>query len=539
MIRLEPDVVNEKPRVLGGDEKLETSTPQSSQVQRPPPLRLAVAYSPMKPPSPNSPADSSTTQSPTSSLSQVSIAKWSARGSDTTCTSPTIDGSGDVAGVEPPPDGGYGWSYGVYLAYYLSHPLFPTATPTTYALLGGLNFGTATLSAPLLTILTRRHGPRRLILLGALLQTLSLILASFATQTWHLHLTQGVLLGLAVGCAYIPSVAILPQWFEARRSIAAGIAASGSGVGGVLFSFATQPLIDRFSLAWSLRAIAVISGSMLVVAALLLRTRNAAIQPRQHGFAVRLLARYEVVLLLGWAFASLVGYIVLLFSLSDFAQAIGMSARRAADVTGMVNVGTALGRPFVGALSDRWGRIEVAGLVTAACGVSVFAVWVPAEMGGEVVVMLFAVVAGATLGTFWVAIGPLCVEVVGLVELPALLSLAWMVIVVPCTVSEVIALKLRTPNTAHPYIGPQVLAGTAYLVAAVIMLELWRVHRRKDGRAVGGDIEEGAGEAREEVMEEVASADGEKGEKTVKKEEEPVPSDSEKGVNTQKGEENS
>lgn len=138
-----------------------------------------------------------------------------------------------------------------------------------------------------------------------------------------------------------------------------------------------------------------------------------------------------MVLLLGWSFASLVGYIVLLFSLSDFAQAMGMSVRRAADVTGMVNVGTALGRPFVGALSDRWGRIEVAGVVTAVCGVSVFAVWVPAE--GEAVVMLFAVVAGATLGTFWVAIGPLCVEVVGLVELPALLSLAWMVIVVPCT----------------------------------------------------------------------------------------------------------
>ncbi|OAF60847.1 hypothetical protein VC83_02541 [Pseudogymnoascus destructans] len=490
----------------GGDGGSKSEMVQGEPIQRPPILRLAVGDSPMKDASASYPTDSTTADSTTSSLSAVSIAKWSA----VTCTSPTIDSPSGTADIEPPPDGGYGWvcvlscflinafswgvvsSYGVYLAYYLSHPLFPTATPTTYALLGGLNFGTATLSAPLLTILTRRYGPGRLILLGAFLQTLSLILASFATETWHLHLTQGVLLGLAVGCAYIPSVAILPQWFEARRSIAAGIAAAGSGLGGVVFSFATQPLIDRFSLAWSLRAIAVISGSMLLVAALLLRTRNAAIQPKQHGFAIRLLARYEVVLLLGWSFASLVGYIVLLFSLSDFAQAIGMSPHRAADITGLVNVGTALGRPFVGALSDRWGRVEVAGVVTAVCGVSVFAVWVPAEMGGEGVVMLFAVLAGATLGTFWVAIGPLCVEVVGLVELPALLSLAWVVIVVPCTVSEVIALKLRTRGTAHPYIGPQVLAGTAYLVAAGIMLELWRVHRRKAGRAAAGvDVEEG------------------------------------------------
>lgn len=77
------------------------------------------------------------------------------------------------------------------------------------------------------------------------------------------------------------------------------------------------------------------------------------------------------------------------------------------------------------------------------------------------------------------------------------------------TVSEVIALKLRSPGTAHPYIGPQVLAGTAYLVAAGIMLELWRVHRRKVGKAAGVDVEEGA---REVTTEEGVLGDEEKGE---------------------------
>ncbi|OBT58141.1 hypothetical protein VE04_01113 [Pseudogymnoascus sp. 24MN13] len=428
----------------GESEKTQLSEGENSPLQRLPTLHLSVVNPPIQNSSTDSPVDS-IADSPTSTLSALSISKWSIRGPDVTCASPTTDDSTGAADIEPPPDGGWGVvsSYGVYLAYYLTHPLFPTATPTTYALLGGLNFGTATVCAPLLTILTRRDGPRRLILLGAFLQTLSLILASFATETWHLHLTQGVLLGLAVGCAYIPSVAILPQWFEKRRSIAAGMAAAGSGVGGVIFSFVTQPLIDRFSLAWSLRAIAVISGSMLLVAALLLRTRNAAIQPKQHGFAIRLLARYDVVLLLGWSFASLVGYIVLLFSLSDYAQSIGIPPSRAASITGLVNVGTALDRPVVGALA-----IDGEGLRSRAC------------------------------------------------------------------FSEVIALKLRTPGTSNPYIGPQVLAGTAYLVAAGIMLELWRVHRGKSGRAaVGVDVEEGgeAGGVRvrgEDVMEEVVVVSG-------------------------------
>ncbi|KFY92704.1 hypothetical protein V500_04065, partial [Pseudogymnoascus sp. VKM F-4518 (FW-2643)] len=448
--------------VDGGSETVmvQGSKMENSPIQRLPTLHLSVLDPLIQDSSASSPTDS-TAQSPTSSLSQLSISKWSARGSET-CASP-IDGSQDAADIEPPPDGGWGVvsSYGVYLAYYLSHPL-PSATPTTYALLGGLNFGTATLSAPLLTILTRLTSPRLLILLGAFLQTTSLLLASLATQTWHLHLTQGLLLGLAVGFTYIPSVAILPQWFDARRSIAAGIAAAGSG---------PRVVVARYS-----------GGFREYVS-----RRGAVATDAQCGDSAET----------AWVCGEVAG------------EAMGMSVRRAADVTGMVNVGTALGRPFVGALSDRWGRIEVAGVVTAVCGVSVFAVWVPAE--GEAVVMLFAVVAGATLGTFWVAIGPLCVEVVGLVELPALLSLAWMVIVVPCTVSEVIALKLRTPGTAHPYLGPQVLAGTAYLVAAGIMLELWRVHRKKDRRASGVDVEEGVGEMREERMEDMVSGDSEKG----------------------------
>jgi hypothetical protein len=52
-----------------------------------------------------------------------------------------------------------------------------------------------------------------------------------------------------------------------------------------------------------------------------------------------------------------------------------------------------------------------------------------------------------------------------------------------------------------------VLAGTAYLVAALIMLELWRVHRGKTGGAAGVDVEEGAGEV---TMEGMVSGDGEK-----------------------------
>ena len=43
--------------------------------------------------------------------------------------------------------------------------------------------------------------------------------ASFARTTWHLYLTQGALVGLGTGLVYVPSMAILSQWFLKRRSL--------------------------------------------------------------------------------------------------------------------------------------------------------------------------------------------------------------------------------------------------------------------------------------------------------------------------------
>jgi hypothetical protein len=87
-------------------------------------------------------------------------------------------------------------------------------------------------------------------------------------------------------------------------------------------------------------------------------------------------------------------------------------------------------------------------------------------------------------------------EVVGLKELPSMLSLAWMMVVLPCTckrtskpllldlalitvVSEVIALKLRRVNASREFLYAQIFCGLAYLVASFFAFELWRVHRKK------------------------------------------------------------
>lgn len=137
--------------------------------------------------------------------------------------------------------------------HYLSTSHFPTATPTDYAFLGGLTFGSALFFSPLITIATRKLGQKPIMFSGSILMSSGFIAASFARAPEHLYFTQGALVGLDIGALFIPSVQVVPQWFDRRRSLAVGVASSGCGFGGLAFSFATDALIRNVSPAWALR----------------------------------------------------------------------------------------------------------------------------------------------------------------------------------------------------------------------------------------------------------------------------------------------
>ncbi|MCJ1469948.1 hypothetical protein MMC07_008593 [Pseudocyphellaria aurata] len=408
----------------------------------------------------------------------------------------------DPHSPEDPPDGGYGWvcvaacfaincftwgvvsTYGVFLSHFLSEGLFPEATALDFAFIGGFNFSIAMLVAPLVTITTRKFGRNTPMLLGITFLSAGHFAASFASRVWQLYLSQGVLIGLGVGFTYIPSIAILSQWFQKRRSLANGISAAGSGIGGLVFSFMSEAVIKNISLAWAFRLTAIISCIMLLLATLVMRSRNKSIRPFQRGFDVRLLRRLDVQILLAWAFFSMLGYITILFSLPDFARSINLSSSQAATTAALQSFGNAVGRPLIGHFSDRFGRIETAGLLTLVCGLSCFCIWIPGTSYGATI--LFALINGAIFGVFWVVIGPLCVEVAGLAELPSLLSLSWLSIVLPTTFSEVIALKLRRPHFSNQYLYPQIFAGLTYLCASACLYDLHRRTRRmKDEREQG------------------------------------------------------
>ena len=312
---------------------------------------------------------------------------------------------------------------------------------------------------------------------GCLAMSGGFIAASFAYRIWHLYLSQGVLVGIGLGAIFIPSVQVVPQWFLKRRSLAGGIASAGSGFGGLAFSLGTDAMIRQISLAWALRITGIICLIGNLVGTVLVKDRNHLVKPPQLGFATHLLQRYDCLLLLGWAFTNLMGYMVILYSLSNYGvQIAGLTQAQAGILTAVLNLGTGLGRPVAGVLSDRLGRIEVAASLTFSCAIFVFVIWIPAV--SYAVLIFFALLSGAILGVYWMCVGPLCAEVAGLKEVPSFLSLQWLTVVLPTTFAEAIALYLRRPNMGRwEYLYPQIFGGVAYLVGSAFLFELWRVKR--------------------------------------------------------------
>lgn len=420
-------------------------------------------------------------------------------------SSPFSESQPEPAQQPPPPapDGGYGWvvtacvaivnghswginaAYSVFLAHYLANETFSGATHLEYAFVGSLSIGCTLLISPLATISVREFGTRPTMLFGALLQSVSLIGASLSTKMWHLFLSQGALFGIGMGLLFLPSYGIIAQWFTKRRALANGFAIAGAGIGGLIYSLGSGAMIRNLGLDWAFRILSIITFVINAACTLLIRTRYEATGSRQLAFDSSLLKRVEYLLILAFGSFSMLGYFVLIFTLANYANEIGLDASQAAVIPALLMLGQALGRPVIGYFSDTIGPINMATSMTLLIGVFALTIWVNAKAYG--VLVFFALIEGTVAGAFWVTVAPVMVEVIGLENLPSGLTLLWLALVLPSTFSEPIALEIvvRTGN----YIGAQLFTGLVFIAAAICMglLRGWKIGQAKGNAEASAD----------------------------------------------------
>ncbi|KAL7928362.1 MFS general substrate transporter [Trichoderma chlorosporum] len=383
-------------------------------------------------------------------------------------------------------DGGYGWviviavglilahsfginsMFGVFLAFDLKSNTYPGATPLQFAFIGGLCFSIAFLVPPLSSILHRTVGVRITVIIGGIFISGAYIAASFSKTIWQLILSQGVCYGVGMGICFTATASLVPQWFTKRRMLANGLATGGTGFGGLTYSLAANTMIHRIGIAWTFRIMAIICFVVITTSALFLKdARTTTSKAKAKTFEWKLLKVIDFWLFLGWLWLASLGYVVVVFSLSAYAQQVGFSAQQGSLVSAMFNLSTGIGRPIIGFLCDRFGTIRVTTAGTFFSALITFFLWIfgGKSYGGLMVYSL--------LGTFpsllWATFVVMAASIFGLELMPAAISLSIVTLALPYTFAEAIGLSLRKSG-ANGFLDVQIFAGVMFVAAGICTL---------------------------------------------------------------------
>ncbi|KAI1266060.1 major facilitator superfamily domain-containing protein [Xylariaceae sp. FL1019] len=311
------------------------------------------------------------------------------------------------------PDGGYGWvvvascatlswwtigtsySWGVIQSALVERGLSSAATLSFVGALGpALLAAVATLNSRLM----RMIGVRYTGMLGVTFMGLAQILAGFSSKSVPgLFVTEGVLLGLGFGLAFIVSSSTPAQYFSKKRGLANGVVFAGGGFGGAVLSIVLDPLIRSVGLPWAFRTTGLATLATGLPAAWFLKERTTV---RRGGFVEWSLFRdpsFVFVLIAG-----AVGTFPLLvppFFIPLFANAIGLSSATGAGLLAGWNFASAIGRIVSGILCDRIGALNALLLALSLSAISMLAVWPISTTLAPLAV--FSIVNGMANGGFF------------------------------------------------------------------------------------------------------------------------------------------
>lgn len=120
-------------------------------------------------------------------------------------------------------------------------------------------------------IRSKRWGVQATMAIGSCFLAGGQIAAAFATQMWHLFLTQGVCFALGLGFIMVSNQPIVAQWFGKKRALASGIVGGGSGVGGLIFSNLSRYLIEHKGLKWAFLVNGIASAAVMLPVTILMK----------------------------------------------------------------------------------------------------------------------------------------------------------------------------------------------------------------------------------------------------------------------------
>ncbi|XP_008841435.1 monocarboxylate transporter 7 [Nannospalax galili] len=126
-----------------------------------------------------------------------------------------------------------------------------------------------TFTAPLSTILSNRFGHRLVVMIGGLLISTGMVAASFSQKVYHMYISIGIISGLGYCFSFLPTVTILSQYFDKRRSAVTAVASTGECFAVFAFAPAITALKEHIGWRYSLLFVGLLQLNIIVCGALL------------------------------------------------------------------------------------------------------------------------------------------------------------------------------------------------------------------------------------------------------------------------------
>ncbi|KAL7923274.1 major facilitator superfamily domain-containing protein [Trichoderma austrokoningii] len=163
-------------------------------------------------------------------------------------------------------------AFGVFETYYEQH-ILSNKSPSLIAWIGSVQSALLMVVGVVSGSLFDAGYFYALLPTGTFLVVLGMMMTSLSTEYYQIMLAQGVCVGIGAGFMFIPSVALLPQYFQKRRALENGVAASGSSIGRVLIPIMFRQLEVKIGFAWATRIIAFLSLSTCAISIGVMRQR--------------------------------------------------------------------------------------------------------------------------------------------------------------------------------------------------------------------------------------------------------------------------
>lgn len=368
-------------------------------------------------------------------------------------------------------------SFGVFQTYYETE-LLSTSSSSAISWIGSIQGALLMMGGIFVGPLYDAGHFRQLLIIGNFLIVLGMFMTSLCRSYWQVLLAQGVCVGLGCAVLFLPSAAVLSQWFARRRATALGVQSAGSPVAGIVIPIMFGHLQPRIGFGWATRAIAFMMLALSVIPLVFMKTRVPPATHKRAFFDASVATDVPFLVYIVALFFAFIGLYVPFFYIQLYAIQHGISSEEFSPyLVTILNAGSVVGRLVPNFLADRFGSINILILLALASAIMAFA-WMGITNTAGLIVFaaLYGAFSGGVVSVTPSAIVPYCPD---LGRLGTRMGMSFLLSGTSVLIGTPIGGAILGNGSDREWRDIIAYSGTTMLIAALLLAVSLFLHRRR------------------------------------------------------------